>query len=274
MPRHKDWLPTVSRQFLTRNYRRPNCLLKWLPNFGACSTTTKFLDNKISTFNILLSWRSHEKQCFARFSSLPPRPPPTQKASTLFFTSSCRFWKLPLPHKRGFVRQELSQGLPRNIKMPGKILGERQRAVFQVIFKTEYSSQGICWKLPVKCGKQLIEEEKRPIKANGLFFVGAPDRGRQEGVSPICSDLLRFLPICSDLFSEQSRTKQGNLRPFNPPRGVLEPFGPKVGNGVENEFAGPEGPGAQKVKNRVEKESKKLKKGWNFHFSTLFGRCF
>ena len=46
------------------------------------------------------------------------------------------------------------------------------------------------------------------------------------------------------------------LRPFHPPRGVLGPFGPKVGNGVENEFPGPSGPGAQKVKNRVEKESK------------------
>ena len=50
------------------------------------------------------------------------------------------------------------------------------------------------------------------------------------------------------------------LRPFNPPRGVLGPYGPKVGNGVENEFPGPSGPGVQKVKNGVEKESKKLKK--------------
>ena len=32
--------------------------------------------------------------------------------------------------------------------------------------------------------------------------------------TPICSDLLRFLPICSDLFSEQIRTNQGN--PFLP----------------------------------------------------------
>ena len=32
MPRGKNWLPTVSRQFLTRIYPRPNCLLKCLPN--------------------------------------------------------------------------------------------------------------------------------------------------------------------------------------------------------------------------------------------------
>ena len=32
MPRGKNWLPTVSRQFLTHNYPRPNCLLKCLPN--------------------------------------------------------------------------------------------------------------------------------------------------------------------------------------------------------------------------------------------------
>ena len=50
------------------------------------------------------------------------------------------------------------------------------------------------------------------------------------------------------------------LRPFNPPRGVLGPFGPKVGHGAENEFPGPPSPGVQKVKNRAEKESKKLKK--------------
>ena len=37
------------------------------------------------------------------------------------------------------------------------------------------------------------------------------------------------------------------LRPFNPPRGVLGPFGPKVGNGVENEFPGPSSPGVQKL---------------------------
>ena len=32
MSRGKNWLPTVSRQFLTRNYPRPNCLLKCLQN--------------------------------------------------------------------------------------------------------------------------------------------------------------------------------------------------------------------------------------------------
>ena len=34
------------------------------------------------------------------------------------------------------------------------------------------------------------------------------------GNTPICSDLLCFLPICSNLFSEQIRTNQGN--PFLP----------------------------------------------------------
>ena len=32
MSRGKNCLPTVSRQFLTRNYPRPNCLLRCLPN--------------------------------------------------------------------------------------------------------------------------------------------------------------------------------------------------------------------------------------------------
>ena len=35
------------------------------------------------------------------------------------------------------------------------------------------------------------------------------------------------------------------LRPFNPPRGVPGPFGPKVGNGVENEFLGLPAPGSR-----------------------------
>ena len=32
MPRAKNWLPIVSRQFWTLNYPRPKCLLKYLPN--------------------------------------------------------------------------------------------------------------------------------------------------------------------------------------------------------------------------------------------------
>ena len=46
------------------------------------------------------------------------------------------------------------------------------------------------------------------------------------------------------------------LRPFNPPRGVFGPFGPKVGNGVEMSSRGLPAPGPQTVKIRVEKESK------------------
>ena len=64
------------------------------------------------------------------------------------------------------------------------------------------------------------------------------------------------------------------LRPFNPPRGALGPFGPKVGNGVENEFPGPSGPGARKVKNRVEKESKKRKFQLFFNFFDSFSTLF
>ena len=38
--------------------------------------TTKYFDNKICDFKILLSWRfPRKKQSFGRFSSLPPRPP-------------------------------------------------------------------------------------------------------------------------------------------------------------------------------------------------------
>ena len=43
------------------------------------------------------------------------------------------------------------------------------------------------------------------------------------------------------------------LRPFRPPLG---PFGPKLGNGVENEFPGLPAPGSKKLKT----ESKKSRK--------------
>ena len=48
--------------------------------------TTKFLDNKISTFKILLSWRFLRKTAF--FDDLPPcpqGPPPPQKRKIYFY---------------------------------------------------------------------------------------------------------------------------------------------------------------------------------------------
>ena len=38
------------------------------------------------------------------------------------------------------------------------------------------------------------------------------------------------------------------MRPLNPPRGVLGPFGPKVGNGVEMISQGLPAPGSKKLK--------------------------
>ena len=46
------------------------------------------------------------------------------------------------------------------------------------------------------------------------------------------------------------------------------------GNGVENEFPGPSGPRAQKVKNGVEKESKKWKFQLFFNFFDSFSTPF
>ena len=47
MSRGKNCLPTVLRQFLTRNYHRPNCLLKCLPN---CLSPTR--EGFLSSFKI------------------------------------------------------------------------------------------------------------------------------------------------------------------------------------------------------------------------------
>ena len=55
---------------------------------GACAMTTKCLDNKICTFNILLSWRfprRKKKQRFGRFASLPPFPSSPRKRKFDFY---------------------------------------------------------------------------------------------------------------------------------------------------------------------------------------------
>ena len=53
----------------------------------ACATTTTFLDNKNSTFNILLSRRFPQikNSVFGRFSSLPPMSPPLRNAKFYFY---------------------------------------------------------------------------------------------------------------------------------------------------------------------------------------------
>ena len=47
--------------------------------------TTKFLDNKISTFKILLSWRFPRKQAFLDDFPLCPQGPPPQKRKFYFY---------------------------------------------------------------------------------------------------------------------------------------------------------------------------------------------
>ena len=56
--------------------------------------TTKFLDNKIlhvlNFIVVAFPTKHKKKQCFGRISSLPPRPPPPQKAKISFLFSSRR----------------------------------------------------------------------------------------------------------------------------------------------------------------------------------------
>ena len=65
MSRGKSCLPTVSRQFLTRNYPRPNCLLKCLPN---CLSPTR--EGFLSSFKInpavrVIARQVRDKNCLA-----------------------------------------------------------------------------------------------------------------------------------------------------------------------------------------------------------------
>ena len=59
---------------------------------SACAMTTKFLDNQICTFKILLSWRFPRKIAFCTISLYTPNAPPTSKLQILFLLSSRRFW--------------------------------------------------------------------------------------------------------------------------------------------------------------------------------------
>ena len=65
MSRGKNCLPTVSRQFLTRNYPRPNCLLKCLPN---CLSPTR--EGFLSSFKInpavrVIARQVRDRNCLA-----------------------------------------------------------------------------------------------------------------------------------------------------------------------------------------------------------------
>ena len=65
MSRGKNCLPTVSRQCLTRNYPRPNCLLKCLPN---CLSPTR--EGFLSSFKInpavrVITRQVRDKNCLA-----------------------------------------------------------------------------------------------------------------------------------------------------------------------------------------------------------------
>ena len=63
---------------------------------GACAMTTKFLDNNICTFKILLSWhfpRKKKTAFWTIFLSAPKAPSP-QKTNILFLLSSRCLWTL------------------------------------------------------------------------------------------------------------------------------------------------------------------------------------
>ena len=59
-------------------------------NLGACAMTTKLLDNKICTFEFLLSWRFPRKKAFLDKIPLCPQfpPPPLKSANSIFIVVS------------------------------------------------------------------------------------------------------------------------------------------------------------------------------------------
>ena len=65
MPRSKNWLPAVSRQFLTLNYPRPNCLLTCLPNYLSPTIEDIFSSFKIAPVARVIARQLSGKNCLA-----------------------------------------------------------------------------------------------------------------------------------------------------------------------------------------------------------------
>ena len=65
MPRGKNWLPPVSRQFLTLNYPRANCLLKCLPNCLSPTREDIFSSFKIAPVVRVIARQLSGKNCLA-----------------------------------------------------------------------------------------------------------------------------------------------------------------------------------------------------------------
>ena len=65
MSRSKSWHPTVSRQFLTRNYPCPNCLLKCLQNCLSPTGEGIFSSFKITPAVRVTARQSRDKNCLA-----------------------------------------------------------------------------------------------------------------------------------------------------------------------------------------------------------------
>ena len=101
----------------------------------ACAMTTKFLDNKICTFKILLWWRFPRKTAFWTIFLSAAKASPPQKARILFLLSSRRLWV------RGGVRHppELSEVSIRGWRTEGfgtrrSFLCQRCRPLFCTLF--------------------------------------------------------------------------------------------------------------------------------------------
>ena len=57
----------------------------WVLLIGACAMTTKFLENKICTFETLLSWRFPRKTAFLDDFPLCPKAPPSKTNANFYF---------------------------------------------------------------------------------------------------------------------------------------------------------------------------------------------
>ena len=120
-----------------------------------------------------------------------------------------------LKQRETFGREELSKPKPRTARtVPGQNCYQTELGPSWILWGCSFFFRGqalgqmsICkcmWTGLVRSG---------PEGGGDAFAVPdsqPPIWGHQKGVAPICSDLLRFLPICSEVLPEQIRTNQGN----------------------------------------------------------------
>ena len=157
---------------------------------GACAMTTKFLDNKIFTFKILLSWRFPRKIAFWTIFLSAPLPTPPEKRKFYFY---CR---LAFSEVERFARIASNQrfaifsGPKRDSQRRGSIREPRDlRGPAAILFISSDTCSDSTAKLFSACFSGGIAQLSRDTLQNGVSHrcacVKLTTRGGGGGIAPV-----------------------------------------------------------------------------------------